>query len=66
MDKKTGEATSRPLLSMIRKVTNDGSPPKVGVACARSLEGIDYLVWVRVSPYSSQECIFIYIDNGLI
>lgn len=62
LDKNTGENTSRPLLSIIRKVTNDGSPPKIGVACARSMEGIDYLVWVRVSSYSSHACLFVHIE----
>ncbi|KAF8330432.1 SPOC domain-like protein [Cantharellus anzutake] len=47
-DKKTGENILRPVLAIIRKVTSDGSPPKVGVACARSLEDVDYLVWVRM------------------
>jgi hypothetical protein len=39
---------SKSVLAIIRKVNRDDSPPKMGVACARSIDQIDYLVWVRV------------------
>ena len=48
-----GSMISKPVLAIIRKVTKDDSPPKMGVACARSIDQIDYLVWVRVRAYLS-------------
>lgn len=38
-----------PVLAIVRLVGRDGSPPKMGVALARSTKKIDYMVWVRVS-----------------
>lgn len=45
------EEEPAPVLAIMRLVTKDNSPPKMGVALARSIETIDYLVWVQVRFY---------------
>lgn len=45
-----GEEVSEaaPVMAVVRLVSSDNSPPKMGVALARSTDKIDYMVWVRV------------------
>lgn len=43
-----GEMISRPMIAIVRRVSRDDTPPKMGVAVARSIDQLDYLVWVRV------------------
>lgn len=40
--------THDPVLAVVRLVSSDGSPPKMGVARAASTKKMDYMLWVRV------------------
>lgn len=40
--------THDPVLAVVRLVSSDNSPPKMGVAFAVSTKKMDYMLWVRV------------------
>ncbi|KAF8323293.1 SPOC domain-like protein [Clavulina sp. PMI_390] len=43
-----GDEVSDPMMAIVRYVSRDGSDPKMGIAIARSLEKVDYMVFVKM------------------